>query len=164
MAFPYGREEKQTHSLIESTSVAGQTALAVCNPDGSNIGGGGGTSDVNITEVGGVTLALGQAEPASSLPVIQAATTMQALAQDATGQDAYETVKTPTANASHIIIVLTGANPAIISLDGGVTDHIFVPGASVLALDHVTITSAVAIQAKNGTGGSNYTGLNISIW
>lgn len=53
MAFPYGREEKQTHSLIESTSVAGQTALAVCNPDGSNIGGGGGVGDMNLAEVGG---------------------------------------------------------------------------------------------------------------
>lgn len=164
MAFPYGREEKQTHSLIESTSVAGQTALAVCNPDGSNIGGGGGTSDVNLVEVGGAALALGQAAATASLPVVQAASPMQALAQDATGQDAYATVKTPTANASHIIIVLTGSNPAILSLDDGVTDHIFVAGPSVLALDQVAISSGVAIKAKNGTGGSNYTGLNISIW
>ena len=164
MTIPYGIQEKQTHSLIESTAVANQTAQAVCNPDGSNIGGGGGTSDVNITEVGGASLALGQAAATASLPVVQAATTMQALAQDATGEDTYATVKTPSAAASHIIIVLTGANPAIISLDAGVTDHIFVPGASVLALDQVAISSGVAIQAKNGTGGSNYTGLNISIW
>lgn len=89
---------------------------------------------------------------------------MQSLGADATGQDAYATVKTPTANATNILVSLTGANAAIISLDAGTTDHFTVPGGSLITLARVTITSAVAIQAKNATGGSNYTGLSISIW
>lgn len=93
-----------------------------------------------------------------------ASTSMQALGYDATGQDTYTTVKTPSANASHIYITLGGSNDAYISLDAGTTDHIPVAAGSCLALDAVTITSGVAIQAKNKTGGSNYANLGISIW
>lgn len=93
-----------------------------------------------------------------------AATSMQSLGYDATGQDTYATIKTPSANASHIYITLGGSNDAYISLDGGVTDHIPVAAGSCLALDAVAITSGVAIQAKNKTPGSNYANLGISIW
>ena len=175
MSIPYALPEKQTHALIESTGTPNQTALAVCNPDGSDIGGGmGGGGDVNLIEVGGSPIALGQAPAADSIPVVlpadqiaaigSAATEMQSLGSDATGQDAYATIKTPTADASHILISLKGNNDAVVSLDNGVTDHIFVPGGAIIALDNVSITSGVAIQAKNATGGSNYTSLSISIW
>ena len=175
MTIPYALPEKQTHALIESTGTPNQTALAVCNPDGSDISGGGmGGGDVNLIEVGGSPVALGQAAAADSIPVVlpadqiaalaSAASDIQSLGSDATGQDAYATVKTPTADATHIMILLKGTNDAIVSLDAGVTDHIPVAAGSIVILDNVAITSGVAIQAKNATGGSNYTGLSISIW
>ena len=58
----------------------------------------------------------------------------------------------------------TTLNAIDISLDGGTTDHIAVLGASSVRLNNVRITSAVAIQAKNLIGGSNYTGLYVNIW
>jgi len=88
----------------------------------------------------------------------------QALAVDATGANTYATVKTPTANATNIVVTNTGTHPAIVSLDGGTTDHIAILGASSVRLNNVRITSAVAIQAKNLIGGSNYTGLYVNIW
>ncbi len=46
------------------------TAIAVTNPDGSLVGsGGGGTGNVNLTEVGGAAIALGQTTESASLPV-----------------------------------------------------------------------------------------------
>lgn len=50
---PYGLQEKQTHSLGESTAVPNQTVQFVANPDGSNIGSGGGVGNVNLSEIGG---------------------------------------------------------------------------------------------------------------
>lgn len=176
---PYDRDAKIRAAIIESDSVPGQAAMAVVNPDGTDISGGGmGGGDVNLIEVGGSPISLGQAAEADSLPVVlpstqidalsaalsSAASPIQTLGSDSTGQDAYATVKTPTADASHIEISLSGSNDAIISLDGGVTDHIYIQAMSIHTLDNVQITSGVAIQAKNAIGGSNYSGLNISIW
>ena len=49
-------------------------------------------------------------------------------------------------------------NDAIISLDGGDTDNVYVPaGKEPIIVDKVKITQA--IQAKNATGGSNYANL-----
>ena len=71
MAISSNKEQKENDSLIESTSTANQVAQAVCNPDGSNIGGGGGgTGDVNLVEVGGAAFALGQQLAAASLPIV----------------------------------------------------------------------------------------------
>jgi hypothetical protein len=174
MTLAYDRDAKIRAAIIPSTDNPDQLGIVALNHDGSSIGGGGGGGDMNLIQVGGFAIALGQAIEAASIPVVLAsdvdlevsvnAGAMQSLSQDDTGQDAYATVKTPAANASHILISLTGANAAIVSLDAGVTDHIFVPGSTVIALDNLTITSGVAIQAKNAVGGSNYTGLSISIW
>lgn len=89
---------------------------------------------------------------------------VQSQGTDATGQDAYATIKTPSANATHAYISLEGSNAAIISFDAGTTDHITVQAGSIVALDNITITASTAIQAKNRTAGSNYTNLNISVW
>jgi len=44
MSIPYELPAKQTQSLIESSDTPNQSAQAVCNPDGSSIGSGGGSS------------------------------------------------------------------------------------------------------------------------
>lgn len=128
------------------------------------IAGGGGTSNVNIDQIGGVDTSTGAgASNTGTLRVTQGSTSMQSQGVDATGQDAYATVKTPSANATHIL-ASCGSFGAIISLDAGTTDHFTVqPNMSVI-LDAVTITSGVAIQAKNLSAGLNYTNLSVSIW
>lgn len=90
--------------------------------------------------------------------------TAQALGIDAVGADAYATVVTPSADATHIKVNLDGSNDAIISLDAGTTDHIYITAGEVATLDQIAITSGTAIQAKNATPGSNYTNLTITIW
>lgn len=128
---------------------------------------GGGTGDkVDLIKVGGSAVGLsGQgAVGAGTQRVTEGSTTPQAVGSDATGADTYATVVTPSAAATHIKITNEGVFPAIISLNAGATDHIFISGQSEVVLDAVTITNAVAIQAKNGTAGSNYTGLYITIW
>ena len=133
MAISPNRDDCEKQKFVES-SVAGQPAVVVANADGTAVGSGG-----------------------------QTGTTMQSQGLDATGQDAYATVKTPSANATHIL-VSCGSFGAIISLDAGTTDHFTVQPNMTVILDAVTITSGVAIQAKNLTGGSNYTNLSVSIW
>jgi len=89
---------------------------------------------------------------------------IQAKGTDATGTDAYATVVTSVAAASHIMIVLQGSNDAIVSIDAGTTDSIPVPAGSIVVLDNVTIAATTAIQAKNASAGNNYTNLDLTIW
>lgn len=52
----------------------------VCNPDGTSISGSGsGTGNVNLTQVGGAAIALGQALAAASLPVVLTAAQLATL-------------------------------------------------------------------------------------
>lgn len=52
------------------TAADGKPALAIVNTDGSTVGTGGGTSAVNLTQVGGSAVTIGQAAMAASLPVV----------------------------------------------------------------------------------------------
>lgn len=83
---------------------------------------------------------------------------------DAVGADTYTTVKTTTKACSHISISLGGSNDAVISIDGGTTDNIYMPANSIKVYDDYQIGSGVNIQAKNATPGSNYTNLTIEVW
>lgn len=83
---------------------------------------------------------------------------------DATGADAYATIVTAAAAKSHIMVTNLGEFGAIISLNGGTTEHLRIPGASGVTLDSVAISNGAAIQAKNMTAGSNYANLTITIW
>ena len=95
---------------------------------------------------------------------ISGAAPLQALGTDAAGADAYATILTSGAAANHIQVTLGGSNDAIVSVDGGTTDGIYVPAGSIVTLDSVTIGATTAIQAKNATGGSNYANMSITIW
>lgn len=84
--------------------------------------------------------------------------------EDVAGADTYTTLLTPAADATHIMVSLGGSSDAIISLDGGTTEHFVVVANSQVVLDGVSISSGVAIQGKNKTGGANYANLNVSVW
>lgn len=128
--------------------------------------GGGGTSDVNLAEVAGTATSVDNGtSDAGTQRVTQAAGEPQALGTDATGADAYATVITTGATApTHVEITLQGSNDAIISLDAGVTDHIYIPANSIVTRDNISIGASTAIQAKNAVGGSNYSTLSIAVW
>lgn len=83
---------------------------------------------------------------------------------DAAGADTYTTLVTPTDDKEHLYLSLGGSNDAIVSIDGGTTDHFYIPAGTTVFLDALLIKSGVAIQGKNATPGSNYTNLTASIW
>lgn len=58
------------YSSFVTTALDGLPALAVVNPDGSEISGGGGGSNVNLNQVGGAAIALGQTTSSGSIPVV----------------------------------------------------------------------------------------------
>jgi hypothetical protein len=70
MAIPGSLDQRQMQSYVESTSVANKPAQAVCNPDGSDIGGGSGSGDVNLHDASGADVTNGQQTMANSLPVV----------------------------------------------------------------------------------------------
>lgn len=139
-------------------------------------GGGGGGGDVNLDEVGGTATSVNSGAADAGTQRVSIATddvvtvsvgaagTPEAQGIDATGQDAYATVITPTADAKHMMVTNEGAEGAIISIDAGVTDQFTVIGGAIITFDDVDISSAVAIQAKNQNAGSNYADLAITIW
>lgn len=89
----------------------------------------------------------------------------QAYGIDAAGSDTYTTIVTPSVyDYNHMYVSVQGTNDAIISMDGGVTDHFYIPAGTVILFDSLKMDDGVAIQAKNASAGSNYTSLAITIW
>lgn len=88
----------------------------------------------------------------------------QAHGIDAVGANAYVTVVTAGADRHHIAISLQGSNDAIVSLDGGTTEHFYIPANTTWVFDDVLIANSVNVQGKNAAGGLNYTNLSITIY
>jgi len=112
-------------------------------------GASGPTANVNIDEIGGEAAALGYAP--------------QAYGQDVAGDNAYTTVVTAGADRHHMSVSVE-TFPAIISIDSGTTDHYYIPAGTTWVFDNILIANAATIQGKNGTAGSNYVNLSISVW
>ena len=94
---------------------------------------------------------------ASGLPV--------AFQTDAEGADAYATVVTAPDRVCHYArIQLDAGHDAIVSLDGGTTDHLFIKANSQEILSGLTIGAGVSIQGKNAAAGDNYTNLRVTVW
>ena len=85
---------------------------------------------------------------------------------DATGTDAYaEVIADPaTAVEYHWIAAGCASFPAILSLDGGTTDTIYVAAALTGPLLIHVDGGFKSVQAKNGTAQSNYTALWVQVW
>jgi hypothetical protein len=83
---------------------------------------------------------------------------------DDTGANAYATVVTGPARTCSYAHISVGANGAIVSFDGGTTDHIAIPANTTWLLEGLLIAASAAIQGKNLVAGSNYADLRISVW
>jgi len=96
--------------------------------------------------------------------MIKFPTIADAYGWDLAGTDTYTTLVTPSRDMENILISLGGENDALVSLDGGVTNHIYVPAASIIVLDAIKLQEGVAIQGKNASGGSAYAELAVTVW
>lgn len=81
---------------------------------------------------------------------------------EAEGAAAYEEVLVSHRWCSHLFVSVE-AGDAILSLDGGMTDHFRVSAAVALTLSGLDIPAGVAIKAKNATA-VNYDSLAVSVW
>jgi hypothetical protein len=83
---------------------------------------------------------------------------------DAAGQDAYAAIVAAPNRVCRHLHVSVDANGAIISLDGGVTDHLSVPANTAWQFSGLAIPALASLRAKNLDPGSHYTNLRISVW
>ena len=83
----------------------------------------------------------------------------------AEGADAYATVVTAPARVCHYALIqLDPGHDAIVSLDGGTTNHLFIKANQIYALSGLAIGSGANILGKNASAGNNYTNLRITVW
>jgi len=83
---------------------------------------------------------------------------------DAAGENTYANVINGIARECHNLSVYCATNPAIVSLDGGTTDHLYVNAGEQFVFHGLVIPKGAVIQAKNGTAGSNYATLSLAVW
>lgn len=84
--------------------------------------------------------------------------------EDATGANAYATVVTAPSRPTYFLHIAVGMFGAVISLDGGTTDHFFIPANVERQFQYLRIAPDAVIQGRNLVPGSNYTNLRISVW
>ena len=83
---------------------------------------------------------------------------------DAAGADTYADVINGIARECNSISVYCATHPAIISMDDGTTDNLFVAAGVQFVFHGLVIPKGAVIQAKNGTAGSNYATLSVAVW
>ena len=84
---------------------------------------------------------------------------------DAAGENTYADVIAATARECSNISVSVSTEDAIVSLDGGTTEHIYVAAdAAPFVLANVNIPAGSQIQGKNAGAGSNYANLIVHVW
>jgi hypothetical protein len=89
---------------------------------------------------------------------------LPAFGTDAAGQDAHQKVLDCPSRATHHLIAFAETNAAILSLNGGTTDHVYVPAGGGVALDGLAIPASAEVHAKNAVGGSNFVNLRVMVW
>jgi len=93
--------------------------------------------------------------PASGLPVY---------GLDAAGADAYAKVLDAPARVCHYAHVSVAAGGAVVSFDGGSTDHVALPPNTSFLFEGLAITTSAEVHGKNLSAGSDYTNLRVSVW
>jgi hypothetical protein len=83
---------------------------------------------------------------------------------DATGADSYALVVTAPARICRYLHCAVGNYGAVISLDGGVTDHFALPANTERLFPGLEIPASAEVHAKNLTAGSNYSNLYVSVY
>jgi len=89
---------------------------------------------------------------------------LPAFGTDAAGQDAHAKVLDCPSRVTHHLIAFAEINAAILSLNGGTTDHVYVPAGGGVALDGLAIPASAEVHAKNAVGGSDYANLRLMVW
>ena len=84
--------------------------------------------------------------------------------KDATGEDTYAEVLTSPARIINNLYARVSTNDAILSLDGGSNDHIYLEAGSEVCLNGIYLAASQSIQGKNAAGGSNYVNLIVIVW
>lgn len=83
---------------------------------------------------------------------------------DAAGENTYATVINGIARECNSLSVYCATHPAIISLDGGTTEHLYVNAGEQFVFHGLVIPKGAVIKAKNATSGSNYATLSVAVW
>ena len=83
---------------------------------------------------------------------------------DAAGQDGHAKVLDCPDRVTQHLMAFAEANGAVLSLDGGTTDHVYVPADGGVALDGLAIPAGAEIHAKNAETGNDYANLRVMVW
>ena len=107
-----------------------------------------------------------QVDPDSGAVIVVSRSGLPTYGLDAVANtdDSYATVVTAPARECHYLHVAVESYGAIISLDGGTTDHFRIPANTERLFPGLTIPSGAVIQGKNAVAGQDYTNLAISVW
>ena len=107
-----------------------------------------------------------QVDPTSGSLVVVPSSGLPAYGLDAAAEtdDSYATVVTAPARECHYLHVAVQSYGAIISLDGGTTEHFRIPANTERGFAGLTIPPSAVIKGKNAVAGEDYTNLAISVW
>lgn len=83
---------------------------------------------------------------------------------DAVGEDTYADAVVAPARVCHHVLIRVSTHPAIVSFDGGTTDHLYIGAGEVVAMDGLAIPASAHIAGKNAMPGSNYADLRVTVW
>ena len=173
-ALPAGTSLLGIAGIDQATAHANEVVVKSALPAGTNLLGIAGidqaTAHANevvvktaepITGTGAAAKTL--ADVVTALGVI-AGSGLPTQGTDATGQNSYATIVTCPARACGNLLLSVGAYGAIVSLDGGTTDHLTIPANTAWNLSALAIPSGAVIKGKNLVTDSNYTNLAIAVW
>ena len=83
---------------------------------------------------------------------------------DAVGADTYANVINGTARQCQSLSAYCATQDAILSLDGGTTDHLYLQAGVQKVFHGLVIPEGAVIQAKNASAGNNYATLSVAVW
>lgn len=85
---------------------------------------------------------------------------------EAAGENTYATVMVAGRECHNLSAYCTGGlnGDVVLSIDGGVTDALFVARGTHTVFNNLTIPKNATISARNGVAGTNYAALYVSIW
>jgi len=125
MAIPKSVQQLNKDKFIESTASAGEVAVKVVNPDGSNISaGGGGTTTVEQTTHddlnANANIQVGDADAAKAnpVPMADATTSISQGAKTVTTAGTAEAIVASSTPAKFILVTANSGNTGVVAIGG----------------------------------------------